>query len=334
MKTKHFFSIISVLIIIIIGTNVSSCSNGGNNEEPETITIGLPALEQNALIYIAKAQQLFTDNGLDVKITTYDTGMTAINGLIAGEVDMAGAAEFPFARQVMEKQPLNIFAVDDRFENDYLVGRKDHGIINPADLKGKKIGVIKGTVLEFFLGRFLELRGLSSKDVTIVDTLTTSQTIEAIISGEVDAAVAFQPYANSIQEQLGNNAVTWPVQNSQLAYSILVAKKDWLTGHNEAVKRFLECLSEAESYLLEYPDESMAIVQQELHYDSDYMSSVWHLHQFSLSLDFSLIIALNDEARWIVDNSITSESTIPNYKDFIYADGLKAIVPEAVDLAR
>ncbi len=334
MKAKHFFVIILLLLTLLAGYNISSCSNSDDNGGIETITLGLPALEQNTLIYVAEAQQFFTGNRLKVNIKTYDTGVTAINGLLAGEVDIAGAAEFPFARKVIEKQPLNIFAVTDRFENDYLVARNDHGIINLADLKGKRIGVIKGTVLEFFLGRFLELRGINSKDVTIVDTLTTRHTIEAIISGEVDAVVAFQPYANTIQEQLGDKAAAWSVQNDQLAYSILAADKAWLTAHNETVKRFLSSLAEAESYLLTHQDEAVVIVLNKLNYNSDYLTGVWHQHQFSLSLDFSLVIALDDEARWMINKGITTEKIIPDFKDFIYIDGLKAIKPEAVSITR
>ena len=37
----------------------------------------------------------------------------------------------------------------------FVVGRKDHGIKTIPDLKGKKIGVVRGTILDFQLGRFL-----------------------------------------------------------------------------------------------------------------------------------------------------------------------------------
>lgn len=35
-------------------------------------------------------------NGLDVQIKDYDSGISAINALLKGEVDIAGSAEFPF----------------------------------------------------------------------------------------------------------------------------------------------------------------------------------------------------------------------------------------------
>jgi NitT/TauT family transport system substrate-binding protein len=327
MKTKRILIIVMIFLLTAFsGTGLPACDNGNNNGDPETVTLGLPVLEQNALIYIAEAQHFFADNGLEVIIKDYDTGMTAINGLIAGEVDMAGAAEFPFAQAVIEKQPLNIFVVSDRFENDYLVGRKDRGITNPSDLKGKRIGVIKGTVLEFFLGRFLEIRGINISDVTIVNTLTNANTNRAIISGEIDAAVAFQPYANALREQLGDNAITWSVQNGQLAYGILAAQAEWLSGHDDLVKRFLISLSEAEDYLNSHQKESLTIVQNKLFY--------WLQHQFSLSLDFSLILALNDEARWLVENNLAAGSDIPDYKYHIYLNGLKAVKPEAVNITR
>ena len=152
-----------------------------------------------------------------------------INALLDGEVDVAELAEFPFVGAAFAKQPVRIIAVNDRFENDYLIVRKDRGIESPADLKGKRIGVIRGTVLEFYLGRFLELNGINLDDVTLVDTMNTVQTDEAISNGEVDAAVVFQPHVSDIQEQFGDQVLVWPVQNNQLVYGILASNSSWIS---------------------------------------------------------------------------------------------------------
>ena len=62
-----------------------------------------------------------------------------------------------------------------------------------------------------------------------------------------------------------------------------------------------------------------------------YVDKVWGQHQFAVSLDQSLILALEDEARWTAETS-GSGATIPNFLDFIYADGLKAVQPDAVTI--
>ena len=64
------------------------------------------------------------------------------------------------------------------------------------------------------------------------------------------------------------------------------------------------------------------------------MARIWPQHRFSLSLDQTLIVAMKDEAQWMINNNLTSEKTIPDFMNYIYTDGLKAIKPEAVNIIR
>ena len=53
-------------------------------------------------------------------------------------------------------------------------------------------------------------------------------------------------------------------------------------------------------------------------------------NQFALSLDQSLVAAMEDEARWMITKNLTSEKSVPDFLKYIYMDGLKAVEPEAV----
>ena len=252
--------------------------------------------------------------------------------MLRGEADIAGAAEFPFIRAVFQGDPISIIACHDKFENDYIIGRKDRGIENIADLRGKRIGVALGTVNEFFLGRFLRLHGIAMEDIIVVN-LDPDQFVSAITGGEIDAIMAWQPHVHQIQNEL-DNTVIWPAQSNQPVFGILTARNEWLTQHAGTVERFLNALKEAEEYLVLHSEEAKTIVREKLNYDSEYISNVWPQHQFSLSLDQSLIVAMKDEADWIIENNLTKTSRIPNFLDHIYTAGLEATKPEAVDIIR
>jgi NitT/TauT family transport system substrate-binding protein len=62
------------------------------------------------------------------------------------------------------------------------------------------------------------------------------------------------------------------------------------------------------------------------------MASIWPQHQYSLSLDQSLLTAMEDEGRWMIANNLTSEKTLPDYSDYIYTKGLEAVIPESVNI--
>ncbi|MCL4301217.1 MAG: NrtA/SsuA/CpmA family ABC transporter substrate-binding protein [Anaerolineae bacterium] len=317
------------LLVVILG--LSFCPQESYSIKVETLTVGMPPLEQNALIYVADELGLFAENGLNITVKNYDSGVSSINGLLQGEVELAAAAEFPVVRAAFQKEQITIIASSDKFENDYLIGRKDRGIEVVMDLKDKRIGVTLQTINEFYLGRFLRLNRIKVEDVEVVD-IKPGHFVRAIATGEVDALIAWQPYIQQILEQEGNRVVVWPAQNSQPVYGLLACRKDWLTLHPAAVERFLKSLAEAEDYLVRHPDQAQAIVQKRLNYEDAYIASIWPKHQFSLLLDQSLILAMRDEARWMIDNQLTREKQPPDFIDYVYLDGLKAVKSEAVNI--
>jgi len=69
--------------------------------------------------------------------------------------------------------------------------------------------------------------------------------------------------------------------------------------------------------------------------DVAFAQAAWSRNQFSLSLDQSLITAMEDEARWMIKNKLTSKKQgVPDFMNYIYIDGLKAVKPEAVNIIR
>ena len=86
------------------------------------------------------------------------------------------------------------------------------------------------------------------------------------------------------------------MQSSQAVYSVLICRNDWIKQHPDLVRRFLNSLAQAEEYIVLHPAEAKAILQKRYHYDDEYVARVWPEHQFSLSLDQSLITAMEDES--------------------------------------
>ena len=331
-QMSRLFMIAGFAVMLSTTLSLWCCSKGEYPGKAETITIGVPPLEQNALLYVAEEKKFFAGNGLNIVIKDYDSGVTAINGILNGQADIAEAAEFPFVRAIFQKEKVCIIACNDKFENDYIVGRKDRGVTRILDLKGKRIGVALKTITEFYLGRFLALNRMNIRDVTLVD-LTPAQYVKAISGGEVDAIIAWQPYIYRIEKEV-SGVVAWPAQSSQAVYGILVCGSEWVRQHADTVEHLLKSLQEAEDYLVRHPDEAKEIVRKRLNYDNSYVASIWPQHHFSLSLDQTLIVAMKDEAQWMINNNLTNEKTIPDFTSNVYIDGLKAIKPEAVNIIR
>jgi ABC-type nitrate/sulfonate/bicarbonate transport system substrate-binding protein len=309
----------------------SSCTIK-SSQDIKSITIGRLPIEAHLLFFIAQDQNYFGKNGLTVKTKDYDTG-GAVKGLFNGEVDIAFTGEFAAVQNSFERSDFQILSCVDKYQYFYMAARKDSGIVTPSDVKNKKIGVALGINSQFYLGRFLELNRMSLKDVQVVP-LQASQYVSAIGNKDVDAVVFMSPYYERIREQLGANGVYWSVQSAQPLFSVMIARSEWTVDHADEISRLLKSLVQAESYLTKNQEQSRAILQKYLNVDASYVQSIWPDNQFNLSLDLSLIIAMEDEARWMQSNSLTTEKQIPNFLNYIHEGALKAVKPEAVNIIR
>ena len=167
-KAQRMF--IAIAIIAVIGISVGGCQEqpGKYTGPVEKISIGATTQELSTLIWIAEEKGYFEENGLDATVEAYDTGIETKNALLAGEVDVADTVDFVISGLALEGVNIKVLASIDTAIIDYIIARKDRGISSFSDLKGKKIGINRGSSAEYYLGRTLIFNGLSLEDVKLV----------------------------------------------------------------------------------------------------------------------------------------------------------------------
>ena len=314
---------------ILTLTCLTSCSPGSYKGPVDSIRLGFQPNQTASEVYVALDKGFFARNGLEITIKDYETGVLAAEGMINGEVEIAGCAEIALVQKAFEKKPVSAITVANEVESFYMVANRNRGIENIADLKGKRIGVSLLTISAFFLNRFLTLNGISPGSVTMVDT-GIPQSAGALASGAVDAVVVVEPYASDAKKAIGANAVSWDVQSNQPVFGIFVASNAWIAEHPDLVKRFLNAIDQASAFIAEQQDEAKAVIKNRFDYSDEYLASVWPENSFELFLDQPFIIAMEDEARWMISSGLTTETQVPNFLNYIYQDGLKAVKPKAV----
>jgi NitT/TauT family transport system substrate-binding protein len=326
--------VVILMLLFMAAFTAASCSPEAEALSMESLTIALVPTEINALLYVAEDQDYFAANGLQVALKEdYESGAAAAAAMLNGEADIASAAEFPIVRQVFNGKAIVNFGTIAKYENTFILWRANSDIRSIKDLKGKKIGVTLQTISEFYLGRTLELNGIRIQEVTLVD-LKAAEAEKALANRQVEAVVTWEPWANQINQHMQTEVTTNAVQSSQYAYWNLVSTTGWANQHPDTIERLIRALIQAEDFVTSHPDEARDIVGKWMKFEDAYMEVLWPRYQFSLSLDQSLILALEDEARWMMQNGLTSETTMPDFQDHIYLDGLQKVKPEAVNVIR
>lgn len=297
----------------------------------EKLTLGEVKSEDAALILVAQDKGFFAENGLEVTLKDYPSGVAGIEDLIMGSVDLVTAGEFAVVNNSFRNDNLRIVTTIRSGESIELIARRDRGVSKIADLKGRKIGVTKKTGPEFALGTFLTFNNLAPSDITIID-LSPAQLVEAISKGDVDAVMIFNPFAYNIKKKLGDMAVSWSGQSGRRQYFLLVARKQLVDSRPEMMRRLLLALQQAETFVANNPKQTQDFLTKLLQYEQPYLAATWSNHHFGLSLDQDLLLSMEDDARWAIKNKLTGQTTIPNYLNFIYFDALEKIKPEAVTI--
>ena len=68
--------------------------------------------------------------------------------------------------------------------------------------------------------------------------------------------------------------------------------------------------------------------------DTAMTRKAWEQYVFALRLDQSLLLTLEDIARWAIRHHLTEATTVPNFLDAMYFQALQEVKPEAITIIR
>jgi NitT/TauT family transport system substrate-binding protein len=286
----------------------------------------------NALLWIAKDRGFAGDQGLELDIRTYETGLAAITVLKTGHVDLACCTEFVLVGEILQgNADLRILAGLSSGDNNEVIARRDRGISRPEDLRGKIIAVPKKTSAEFSLGRYLALNNISLEEVTVIDVKPWNLG-EALASGKADAVLIWEPIIYDVMNKVGSNAITWPAQQGQDLYWVLVGRENLIKKNPAALEKLLLAFKQAANFIRQEPEEARAIIAARLKIPASRLQAGAFPKRYDLFLDQALILALEDEASWMIENKLTRQTKIPNFLTYFYVDALAKVSPRAMQL--
>ena len=332
MKRRGIVLLAAAGAILLAALSITSCTKSSVPEKVEKLRIGVYTDSICALIYIAQQQGFFKRNGLDVSIANYGAGIYAVNDLLADKVDVATAAELVMALQVFKNRELRALGTTGSTHTVEVVARRDRGIEKPGDLRGKRFGITKNTISEFFLANFLSFNSIRPTEIRMVD-LKPPEMLSAFSEGKIDAASCFPPASEAIKKKLAHKAIFWPAQGGRDFYSVLIARDDLVKTRPGAIDGLLKGMLDAVTFLKKSEREAQDIVQGILGVDHEALMVTWSKTRFFVRLDSDLLTLMEDEGRWAIKNKLVDAVAIPDYSTFLYLEGLKKIKPEAVGVS-
>lgn len=295
------------------------------------ITMG--ASQTAILVWIAQERGYFRDQGLDLEIRQFQSGLRAADAVIHGHADLSTTSETAFVSRSFDRPDLRILATISASETSRLIARGDRAIKTPRDLAGKRIGVTLGSTGEYFLTRYLTLNGIPAAAAKMID-LKPEDIAELLAKGEIDAGLTWEPFLRNAELALKDNLVTLPEQFDQIYYFTLVSTQSWLDENPVEARSILRAIIQAENYAAEHPFEAKQLVRMLFEMSADHIDYLWPLHSLHVSLPQGLLFVLEQQAEWHIRKKLTGAEAIPNYLGFVATGPLRDIRDSSVGIVK
>lgn len=175
----------------------------------------------------------------------------ALEFLNGGAIDFGSSAGAAALLARINGNPIKVVYAYSRPEWTALVTRKETGIAGPADLKGKRIAVTRGTDPHIFLIRALQGAGLTEKDAKLV-LLQHADGRTALDRGDVDAWAGLDPMMAAAEIESGD--VLFHRDAAANTWGVLDVREDFAKAHPDLVKVVIAAYEQARAYALANPD--------------------------------------------------------------------------------
>jgi sulfonate transport system substrate-binding protein len=243
--------ILRTMLVALLLT--SSLSSARAEDKPSVIRIAFPGVgignrphvggHSTAVAHLrGMFEEEFKKDGIKVTWTFLRGAGPATNELYAnGLADFSLLGDLPSIIGKAGGLNTRILAATAIRGNTYLAVPADSTISSIKDLKGKRVGIFKGTNLQLAMNKLLEANGLSEKDIRAMN-MDTGTSRAALITKDVDAVFGGNDLL-SLRDQ-GAAKIVYRSQGDPrfLRHCSWVGTEDFITKYPEITKRVIKTL--------------------------------------------------------------------------------------------
>ncbi len=225
---------------------------------PVGLGVGFVPSVQFAPLYVGIDKGFYADEGLDVELVYgYENDYIKLVGVNQSQFMIGSGDQVVIGRS----QGLPVRSVLTWFTRYPVVtmAKADAGIVTPADLAGKTIGIPGPFGANYVAYRgILEAAGLTERDVK-TESIGFTQAA-ALAAGTVDAAVDYAVNGPVVLAAEGIDTVQFGLDDYvHIPANGLVTNEETIEEHPELAGAMVRATARAIQYTLDYPDEAFAI---------------------------------------------------------------------------
>ena len=316
-------SVLTAAAVLSVGT----LDAGAQTLAKMTIATGVdPAFSQ---FYVAKEAGIFEKNGLDVTINTGPSGSAMVPFLINNQVQAAYGSDL--AGVINHQVDANIVAVAD---GTYLVkwlsvvGRNVQTL---EELKGKKIGIAKGTGSEIFWNRVLEKRHLKAADFTLVN-VEAPEMLAATERGDIDGFAVWEPWPTRTLQTVKGTKILQDAEGIYNNINFVYMNRGWIEQNKETAEKFMRSLVEANDLIEKDRPAAAKMVSKFLKMPLELATELMPKVEYDMNW-----MPRSIESIQVSEDQLAQQKKLKaplDYTQYVYMDLLKKVRPENVKVTQ
>lgn len=244
MKLKK---IIALAMTAVMTASMVACGN--KKEEVQTektkLTVGVMGSIDAVPLVIAEQNGYFEEEGVDLDLQIFKAANDRDAALQAGELD--GVLCDETAISIYQNSDIDMKITGTTNGSWTLVAGKDSGITSLSDLKGKKVGISKNTMIEYLADDIALSNGLEVSDIEKVAIPAMPARLEALKNNQIDAAILPAPF-NDTAIADGGVEIT-KIYNEDIMISTTAFLQEVIEKNPEAIKGFYKAYDKAIEYI-------------------------------------------------------------------------------------
>ncbi|NEU30336.1 aliphatic sulfonate ABC transporter substrate-binding protein [bacterium LRH843] len=301
----QFFAIISLLVVAL-----AACGSAGNeNEAEDTGAEGETAApaesgdkvlrmgyQKGNTINILKEsgflEEALEPEGYTIEWREFVHGNALIEGLSTGNIDFGHAADGGGIFATAGNKPIVYVGAD--LPNPEGVGvlvHKDSGINSIEDLKGKKLGALKGGNHHYLAVLAIRDAGLKDEDIEWTYLQDASQMRTAFETKKIDALATYDPFFASTEIDLDTVNLTEGKDYGYPNRTFYFAEEDFYEQNPELVATILEATDRSDQWANENKPEVVKLVSAMLGIDEEVIARATERREYGVDLINEDIIA-------------------------------------------
>jgi ABC-type nitrate/sulfonate/bicarbonate transport system substrate-binding protein len=280
-----------------------------------------------APFYVGREGGFFQRNGLDVTVNTGPSGSAMVAFLIGNQIQSAyGAEQAGVSAHLVDPAVVAVAEGTALLRWISVLGR---GVESMEALKGKRIGVARGTGSETFWLSVLDKLKLDAGDYTVVN-VEAPEMVAALERGNIDAFAVWEPWPTRAMRASPGTRILVNNETIQVVRNYVYMNRGWVEANRDTATRFLRALVEATAFIESDRDEAARQVARFLRQDRGLVAELMGKVGYRMDLTADSVANIQLAINQLRGMGRLAKEVTP--AQVIWPDALRAAAPDRVKI--